>query len=329
MREIFFGEAITEAIFEEMRRDRRVFLMGEDVAHGYGGGIFGISKGLAAEFGEELVIETPICESTIAGAAVGAAIAGMRPISEIMFADFLTLASDQIVNSAAKMQYHYSGKIPLPVVFRIPFGAGRGAGAHHSQSLEAWVMHVPGLKVVMPSTPFDAKGLLKSSIRDDNPVVFFEHKFLYRSLKGPVPEEEYLVPIGAADVKRRGRDLTIIATGMMVGRSLAAAETLSREGIEAEVIDPRTLLPLDKATFIESVKKTGRALIVHEAPLTGGPGGEIAALLAEEAFEHLEAPVKRLGAPFVPIPANPMLESAYLPQVEEIAGKARDLVNWQ
>jgi pyruvate/2-oxoglutarate/acetoin dehydrogenase E1 component len=328
MREIFFGEAITEAMREEMRRDPRVFLMGEDVAQGYGGGIFGISKGLAAEFGEERVVETPICESTIAGAAVGAAIVGMRPISEIMFADFLTLASDQIVNSAAKMQYHYSGKIPLPIVFRIPFGAGRGTGAHHSQSMEAWVMHVPGLKVVIPSTPFDAKGLLKASIRDDNPVVFFEHKFLYRSLKGQVPEEEYVVPLGVADVKREGRDLTIIATGMMVSRSLTAAEALSREGIEAEVIDPRTLLPLDKATFIESVKKTGRVLIVHEAPLTGGPGGEIAAILAEDAFDHLEAPIKRIGAPFVPIPANPMLESAYLPKAEEIAGKARDLVNW-
>jgi pyruvate dehydrogenase E1 component beta subunit len=328
MREIFFGEAITEAMREEMRRDPRVFLMGEDVAQGYGGGIFGTSKGLAAEFGEERVIETPICESTIAGAAVGAAIVGMRPIAEIMFADFLTLASDQIVNSAAKMQYSYSGKIPLPIVFRFPYGAGRGTGAHHSQSLEAWVMHVPGLIVIMPSTPFDAKGLLKSAIRNDNPVVFFEHKFLYRSVKGPVPEEEYMVPLGVADIKRKGKDLTVIATGMMLQRSLLAAETLSQEGIEAEVIDPRTLLPLDKATLIESVKKTGRVLIVHEAPLTGGPGGEIAAILAEEAFEHLEAPIKRIGAPFIPIPANPALEAAYLPKAEEISGKARELVNW-
>jgi len=328
MREIFFGEAITEAMQEEMRRDPKVFLMGEDVAQGYGGGIFGTSKGLAGEFGEERVIETPICESTIAGAAVGAAIVGMRPIAEIMFADFLTLASDQIVNSAAKMIYSYSGKIPLPIVFRFPSGAGRGTGAHHSQSLEAWVMHVPGLKVVMPSTPYDAKGLLKSSIRDDNPVVFFEQKFLYRSLKGPVPAGEYTVPIGVADVKRKGKDVTVIATGMMVHRSLAAAEILSKEGIEAEVVDPRTLLPLDKATLIESVKKTGKVLIVHEAPLRGGPGGEIAAILAEEAFDHLEAPIKRIGAPFVPIPANPVLEAAYLPKAEEIAGKARELVNW-
>lgn len=328
MREISFGEAITEAMREEMRRDPRVFLMGEDVAQGYGGGIFGISRGLAQEFGEERVIETPICESTIAGAAVGAAIVGMRPISEIMFADFLTLAADHIINSAAKMQYSYSGKIPLPIVFRLSFGAGVAMGAHHSQSLEGLVMQIPGLKVVMPSTPFDAKGLLKSSIRDDNPIVFFEHKFLYHSLKGPVPEEDYVVPLGVADIKRKGRDLTIIATGMMVQRSLVAAEALSREGIEAEVIDPRTLLPLDKATFIESVKKTGKVLIVHEAPLTGGPGGEIAAILAEEAFDYLEAPIKRIGAPFVPIPANPALEAAYLPKAEEIAGKARELVTW-
>lgn len=329
MREIFYGEAINEAMREEMRRDPRVFLMGEDVAHGYGGGIFGISRGLLQEFGEERVVETPICESTIAGAAVGAAVVGMRPISEIMFADFLTLASDHIVNSAAKMQYSYQGEIPLPVVFRIPFGAGRGAGAHHSQSLEAWVMHVPGLKVVMPSTPFDAKGLLKSSIRDDNPVVFFEHKFLYRSLKGLVPEQEYTIPIGLADVKRKGRDLTIIATGMMVSRSLLAAETLAKEGIEAEIVDPRTLLPLDKQTLLESVKKTGRVLIVHEACLTGGPGAEIAAIIADEAFEHLEAPIKRIGAPFVPIPASPILEAAYIPQAEEIVEKAKELVYWK
>ncbi len=329
MREIFYGEAINEAMREEMRRDPRVFLMGEDVAHGYGGGIFGISRGLVQEFGEERVVETPICESTIAGAAVGAAVVGMRPISEIMFADFLTLASDHIVNSAAKMQYSYQGEIPLPVVFRIPFGAGRGAGAHHSQSLEAWVMHVPGLKVVMPSTPFDAKGLLKSSIRDDNPVVFFEHKFLYRSLKGLVPEQEYTIPIGLADVKRKGRDLTIIATGMMVSRSLLAAETLAKEGIEAEIVDPRTLLPLDKQTLLESVKKTGRVLIVHEACLTGGPGAEIAAIIADEAFEHLEAPIKRIGAPFVPIPASPLLETAYLPKAEDIIEKAKDLFYWK
>lgn len=329
MREIYFGEAVNEAMREEMRRDSRVFLIGEDVAYGYGGGIFGTSRGLVQEFGEDRVIETPICESTIAGAAVGAALIGMRPISEIMFADFLTLASDHIVNSAAKMQYSYQGEIPLPIVFRIPFGAGRGAGAHHSQSLEAWVMHVPGLKVVMPSTPFDAKGLLKSSIRDENPVVFFEHKFLYRSLKGPVPEGGYTIPLGLAEVKRKGRDLTLIATGMMVQRSLLAGEVLAKEGIEAEVLDPRTLLPLDKQTILASVKKTGRALIVHEACLTGGPGGEIAALLADEAFEHLEAPIKRIGAPFVPIPASPILESAYLPKPEEIVEKARELVHWK
>ncbi len=246
-----------------------------------------------------------------------------------MFADFLTLASDHIVNSAAKMQYSYQGETKLPIVFRIPFGGGRGAGAHHSQCLEAWVMHVPGLKVVMPSTPFDAKGLLKSSIRDDNPVVFFEHKFLYRSLKGPVPEQDYTIPIGLADVKRQGRDLTIIATGMMVQRSLLAAETLSKDGIEAEVVDPRTLLPLDKETLIKSVKKTGRALIVHEACLTGGPGAEIAAIIADEAFEHLEAPIKRIGAPFVPIPASPLLETAYLPKAEDIIEKAKDLFYWK
>jgi len=245
-----------------------------------------------------------------------------------MFADFLTLASDHIVNSAAKMQYSYQGETKLPIVFRIPSGGGRGTGAHHSQSLEAWVMHVPGLKVVMPSTPYDAKGLLKSAIRDDNPVVFFEQKFLYRSLKGPVPEEDYTIPIGVADVKRKGRDLTIIATGMMVQRSLQAAETLAKEGVETEVVDPRTLLPLDKETMIESVKKTGKVIIVHEACLTGGPGGEIAAILADEAFEHLEAPIKRIGAPFTVIPANPGLEAAYLPKSEDIVQKARELVKW-
>lgn len=327
MREITFVEAINEALHEEMARDERVYVIGEDVRIGYGrGGVFGATNGLFARFGPERVIDTPISESAIAGTSVGAALWGMRPVAEIMFADFIALAMDHIVNSAAKMRYAYAGEATVPVVFRTAFGAGVGAALHHSQSPEAWLTNVPGLKIVMPSTPYDAKGLLKSAIRDDNPVVFFEHKYLYTRLKGPVPEEEYLIPIGKADIKREGKDLTIIATGAMVHQALAAAEILKKEGKEAEVLDPRTLVPLDKQAILESVEKTGRVVIVHEAPTFGGFGGEIAALIAEEAFYSLDAPIKRVGAPFTPVPASPILEKFYLPNAEKIVQAAKEIL---
>ena len=327
MREMTFLEAINEALHEEMARDERVFIMGEDIRIGYGkGGAFGATKDLFTKFGPERVIDMPISESAIAGTAVGAALWGMRPIAEIMFSDFLTLAMDHIANSAAKMRYAYAGEAIVPVVFRMACGAGVGAALHHSQSPEAWITNVPGLKVVMPSTPHDAKGLLKSAIRDDNPVVFFEHKLLYSRLKGMVPEEEYLVPLGKADIKRRGEDLTIIATGAMVHQALSAADILGQEGIKAEVLDPRTLVPLDRQAILESVEKTGRVVIVHEAPKTGGIGGEIAALIAEEAFYSLDAPIKRVGAPFTPVPAHPILEKFYLPNAEKIVAAAKELL---
>jgi len=324
MRELTFGEAINEALKEEMARDERVYLIGEDIRIGYGGGAFGVSKGLLAQFGPERVIDTPISESAIAGTSVGAALWGMRPVAEIMFADFMALAMDHIANSAAKMRFAYAGGATVPVVFRMAFGAGVGAALHHSQSTEAWITNVPGLKVVMPSTPADAKGLLKSSIRDDNPVVFFEHKLLYSRLKGPVPEGEYLIPLGKSDVKRAGEDLTIVATGAMVQQALAAAETLEKEGVKAEVIDPRTLVPLDREGILESVKKTSKVVIVHEAPTFGGFGGEIAAMIAEEGFYTLDAPIKRVGAPFTPVPAHPLLEQFYLPNAEKIVKAAKE-----
>jgi len=326
MRELTFGEAINEALKEEMARDERVYLIGEDVRIGYGGGAFGVSKGLLAQFGPERVIDTPISESAIAGTSVGAALWGMRPVAEIMFADFMALAMDHIANSAAKMRFAYAGGATVPVVFRMAFGAGVGAALHHSQSTEAWITNVPGLKVVMPSTPADAKGLLKSSIRDDNPVVFLEHKLLYSRLKGPVPEGEYLIPLGKSDVKRAGEDLTIIATGAMVQQALAAAETLEKEGVKAEVVDPRTLVPLDREGILESVKKTGKVVIVHEAPTFGGFGGEIAAMIAEEGFYTLDAPIKRVGAPFTPVPAHPLLEQFYLPNAEKIVKAAKEIL---
>jgi len=326
MRELTFGEAINEALKEEMARDERVYLIGEDVRIGYGGGAFGVSKGLLAQFGPERVIDTPISESAIAGTSVGAALWGMRPVAEIMFADFMALAMDHIANSAAKMRFAYAGGATVPVVFRMAFGAGVGAALHHSQSTEAWITNVPGLKVVMPSTPADAKGLLKSSIRDDNPVVFLEHKLLYSRLKGPVPEGEFLIPLGKSDVKRAGEDLTIIATGAMVQQALAAAETLEKEGVKAEVVDPRTLVPLDREGILESVKKTGKVVIVHEAPTFGGFGGEIAAMIAEEGFYTLDAPIKRLGAPFTPVPAHPLLEQFYLPNAEKIVKAAKEIL---
>lgn len=327
MKELTYLEAINEALHEEMARDERVFIMGEDIAVGYGGGgIFGATKELLQRFGPERVIDTPISESGIAGCAVGAALMGYRPIVEFMFGDFLTIAMDQIVNLAAKMRWCLNGESGVPIVYRAPCGAGVGAALHHSQSFEAWFAHVPGLKVVLPSTPADAKGLLKAAVRDDDPVVFFEHKYLYRSLKGPVPEDDYLVPIGKGDVKREGKDITIIATAAMVQLALEAAGSLEKKGISAEVVDPRTILPLDEETILESVKKTGKAIIVHEAPTTGGFGGEIAALIADKAFDYLDGPVKRVGALFCPIPFSPKMEQLYLPSVEKILEAAQDLI---
>lgn len=326
MRELTFGEAINEALREEMTRDGRVYIIGEDIRVGYGGGAFGVTKGLFAQFGPERVIDTPISESAIAGTSVGAALWGMRPVAEIMFADFMALAMDHIANSAAKMRFAYAGETTVPVVFRMAFGAGVGAALHHSQSTEAWVTNVPGLKVVMPSTPADAKGLLKSSIRDDNPVVFLEHKLLYSRLKGPVQDGEYLIPLGKADVKREGEDLTIIAMGAMVQQALAAADLLEKEGVKSEVVDPRTLVPLDREGILNSVKKTGKVVIVHEAPTFGGFGGEIGSIIAEEAFYSLDATIRRVGAPFMPVPAHPQLEHFYLPNAEKIVSAAREIL---
>ena len=328
MRELTFVEAINEALHEEMARDERVFVIGEDIRIGYGkGGAFGATNGLFSRFGPDRVIDTPISESAIAGLSVGAALWGMRPISEIMFADFLALAMDHIANSAAKMRYAYAGEATVPIVFRMAFGAGVGAALHHSQSPEAWITNVPGLKIVMPSTPYNAKGLLKSAIRDDNPVVFFEHKYQYSRLRGEVPQEEYFIPLGQADIRRAGEDLTIIASGAMTNQAVAAADILAAEGIKAEVVDLQTLVPLDKKTILQSVEKTGKVLIVHEAPTFGGFGGEIAAMIADEAFYSLDAPIKRVGAPFTPVPVSPILEKFYIPNGEKIAKAAKELMS--
>jgi len=324
MREITYAQAVREAMSEEMRRDPKVFLLGEDV--GVYGGAFGVSAGMVQEFGEERVRDTPISEAAITGAAVGAAITGMRPIVEIMFSDFLTIAMDQLANQAAKARYQFGGQASVPMVLRTPGGSGTGAAAQHSQSVEAWVCNVPGLKVVIPSTPYDAKGLLKSAIRDDNPVVFIEQKLLYRT-KGPVPEEEYSIPLGSADVKRPGRDLSIITYGRMVPRSLEVAAALSKEGIEVEVVDIRSLRPLDTATLVASARKTGRVLVVHEAPQFGGFGGEIAAAVGDsEAFFYLDAPIRRLGAMETPVPYNRHLEAHVVPTPERITAAVRDLL---
>ncbi len=324
MREITYLEAVREAMIQEMERDERVFLIGEDI--GKYGGAFGASFGMLEQFGSERILDTPITELGLTGAATGAALVGMRPIAEIMFMDFTTLASEQLVNQAAKLRFMFGGKASVPMVLRTPGGSGTGAAEHHSQSLENWFVHIPGLKVVMPSTPHDAKGLLIASIRDNNAVVFVEHKLLYKT-KGPVPEESYTIPLSSAEVKRQGNDLTIVATSIMVQRSLAAAEQLVEEGIEVEVVDPRTLRPLDTKTIIDSVIKTGRVLIVHEAVKTGGFGGELAAIIAESAaFGYLDAPIVRLAGRDIPIPYNRSLEYHAVPQIEDIVEKARAIV---
>ena len=323
-RELTYAEAIREAIDLAMARDPRVFLVGEDV--GVYGGAFGVTDGLIQKYGAERVRDTPISEAAIAGVATGAALTGMRPIAEIQFMDFITLSMEQLVLQAAKLRFMLGGKVSVPFVLRTPAGAGTGAAAQHSESLENWFVHVPGLKVVMPSTAADAKGLLLAAIEDPNPVIFVEHKLLYRT-KGPVPEEYYTTPLSSSEVKRAGRDVTIIATSLMVARALEAATQLAAEGIEAEVVDPRTLKPLDAGPLIASVCKTGRVLIVHEACKTGGFGGEIAAVLAEsEAFDYLDAPIRRLAGLDIPVPYNRDLERRMVPQVEDIATAARRLV---
>lgn len=310
-REITFGEAVREAISEEMRRDETVFFMGEDVAAA--GGVFKVTAGLYEEFGPKRIRDTPISEAGIMGVGVGAALTGMRPIVEIMFGDFMTIAMDQVVNQAAKLCYMTGGQARVPLTIRTTIGAGRSSAAQHSQSLHAWMAHIPGVKVLIPSTPADLKGLLKSAIRDDNPVIIYEDKMMY-SLKGMVPEcDDHLVPIGKADIKREGSDVTIVATSSMVQLALSAADTLEQEGISVEVVDPRTLSPLDTETILQSVRKTSRAVVIDEGYRSYGVTGEIASLIADEAFDYLDAPVKRLGAMDVPVPFSPSLEPSTIP----------------
>jgi pyruvate/2-oxoglutarate/acetoin dehydrogenase E1 component len=336
MARMSIAEALRQAIREEMQRDPRVFCIGEDIGvKGGFGGAFTVTLGLSDEFGHERILDTPISELGLAGVAVGAAIAGLRPIADVQYGDFLFLAMDQIVNQAAKMTYMSGGTVKVPMVMRVPVGATR-RGAQHAQSLEAFLTHVPGLKVVAPSTAYDAKGLLKSAVRDDNPVLIFEHKLLYGS-KGPrseqgalspigeVPDEEYLVPIGQGIIRREGRDVTIVGKLLTVYRALAAAEELAREGIEAEVIDPRTLVPLDKELILESVRKTGRLVIVEEDNLTGGWAADIAAIVAEEAFFWLDAPIKRVSAPDTPPPFAPVMEQFYVPSEERVIESVKSL----
>jgi pyruvate/2-oxoglutarate/acetoin dehydrogenase E1 component len=310
-----FAQALNDAHKIEMQRDPNVYVAGEDV--GVYGGIFGVTAGLLDQFGSKRVCDTPITESAIIGTAVGAACCGLRPVIELMFVDFIGVAMDQLYNQAAKMKYMFGGKAKIPMVLRATCGAGIGAAAQHSQCLESWFMHVPGLKVVMPSTPQDAKGLLISAIRDDNPVVFLEHKILY-ALEGEVPTGEYTIPIGKADVKREGKDVTIVATAQAVHTALSAAEKLAGDGISAEVVDPRTLNPLDEDAILESVRKTHRLVIVHEAVKFAGPGAEIAALVAEKALDRLDAPILRIAAPFSPVPFSPALEKEYIPSIDKV-----------
>jgi pyruvate/2-oxoglutarate/acetoin dehydrogenase E1 component len=321
-RELTFAQAVREALAEEMRRDSRVCIFGEDVAEA--GTPFKVLSGLVEEFGAERVIDTPISEAGFTGMGVGAAMTGLRPVVDIMFGDFLTLTMDQMVNQAAKVHYMSGGTWKVPMVLRTTLGATRRSAAQHSQSLHAWLSHVPGLKVVMPSTPYDAKGLLKTAIRDENPVVFFEDKMMYK-LKGPVPEGDYTIPFGVADVKREGEDVTIVATSSMVQVALGAAELLEKIGVSAEVIDPRTTWPLDEKTLIESAKKTSRAMVIDEGYGRYGVTGEIASVIAEGAFYNLEAPVKRMGAMHVPIPFSPPLEDVTVPTDQTVFEAARML----
>jgi pyruvate dehydrogenase E1 component beta subunit len=327
VREIGFGEAVREAIAEEMRRDPTIVLMGEDVAEA--GTTFKVLKGLVEEFGKDRIIDTPISEPGFTGIGVGAAMTGMRPIVDIMFGDFTALIMDQVVNQAAKIHYMSGGKWKCPLVIRTTMGATRRSAAQHSQSLHAWPSHVPGLKVAIPSTPYDAKGLMKTAIRDDNPVIFFEDKISYTKVKGPVPDEEYTIPFGVADVKRTGTDITLVGTSSMVQVALGAAALLEEVGISAEVVDPRTTWPLDEKTLVESARKTSRCIVIDEGYFRYGVTGEIASVIAEGAFYDLDGPVRRLGAKHVPIPFSPPLEDATVPTERGVFELARKMCNKQ
>jgi acetoin:2,6-dichlorophenolindophenol oxidoreductase subunit beta len=325
MRELSYADAINEALRQAMQNDERVVLLGEDI--GCYGGIFQVTKGLLEEFGPERVVDTPISEAGFVGGCVGAALTGMRPIAEIMFIDFTTACMDMIFNQMAKMHYMFGGQGRVPMVLRVNVGAGRCAAAQHSQSFHSIFMHMPGLYVAAPSTPYDAKGLMLESIRNDNPVIFVEHKKLYVE-KGPVPEEHYTIPFGQADIKREGRDITIVATHAMVGRALKAAEDLAKDGIEVEIVDPRTLTPLDKKTIFDSIKKTGRLLVADEDYKTCSVASEIAALAAEEIIYDLKAPVARVCSPDTPVPFSPPLEQAYIPEVKDIVPAVQRLMQY-
>src|SRR5215831_5955036 len=325
-KELSYLEAIREALVEEMRRDPKVFVLGEDV--GPYGGAFGATQGLYEEFGEMRVIDTPISESAIIGVSIGASLRGYRPVAEMQFADFISCGYDQIVNQAATLRYRYGGRASVPIVVRAPSGGNVGGGLYHSQNPEGWFIHRPGLKVVAPSTAYDAKGLLKAAIRDDNPVVYFEHKYLYRRAKGPVPEGDEIVPIGVAATRREGRDISLLTYGAMVGPSLEAADRLASEGVAVEVIDLRTLVPYDKAAIFRSVEKTSRVLIVHEDVKTLGLGAELSAVIMEERFELLDAPVMRVTYPDTHVPFSHVLESANLPNTETIAAALRKLAEY-
>jgi acetoin:2,6-dichlorophenolindophenol oxidoreductase subunit beta len=325
VRELTFGEAIKEAIAEEMRRDPKVVLMGEDVAEA--GTTFKVLTGLVDEFGKDRIIDTPISEAGFSGLGVGAAMTGMRPIVDIMFGDFLMIIMDQVANQAAKIHYMSGGKWKVPIVFRATMGATRRSAAQHSQSLHAWPSHIPGLKVVVPSTPYDAKGLFKAAVRDDNPVVIFEHKISYRKVKGPVPDEDYVLPLGVADVKRQGTDITLVALSSMVQVALGAAKMLEEIGVNAEVVDPRTTWPLDENTLVESVKKTSRCIVIDEGYFRYGVTGEIASMIQEQAFYDLDGPVRRMGAMHVPIPFSPPLEDVTVPSEKQVFELARQMCN--
>jgi pyruvate dehydrogenase E1 component beta subunit len=323
-RQLTYSEAIAEGLSEEMERDKNIYLIGQDIKT-YG--IGRVAPKLLGKFDPTRFIEAPVSEGIIVGSSIGAAMMGFRPVAEVIFSDFSALVLDLIHNYASKVCYFHLGRATCPMVIRLMCGGGggKGFGPQHSQSLEAWFCHTPGLKVCMPSTPEDAKGLIKSALRDDNPVIFYEHRRLY-GLKGSVPEGELTIPLGEADIKREGEDVTIIATSAMVHEALEAAEELEREGIDAEVVDPRTLMPLDREALLKSVRKTGRAVVVHEACLSGGIGGEIAAILAADAFDDLRSPVRRIGAPDIPIPANPWLEARYFPDRNRIVEAVRGLL---
>ena len=324
MPEKTYRDALKEGLREEMLRDERVFIIGEDVGRNWGGA-FKVTKGLAEEFGDDRVRDTPISENAIAGAALGAAITGMIPVAEIMFGDLITLAMDQVCNQAAKLRYMFGGQTSVPLVLRSVFGGGKNLASHHSQSLEAWFMHTPGLKIAVPSFAYDVKGLIKTAIRDPDPVMFFEHKLVY-DRKEEVPDEEYLIPFGKARVHREGDDVTIWGTFLMVHKAIEAADELAKQGISAEVIDPRTLVPLDKKTLIDSVKKTGRLVLVTEETKTGATTAEIAAIVQEEAFDWLDAPIKRVNAPDTPVPFSPPLEQAFIPNKDRIISAVREIV---